>query len=64
MGNVSGRGKECMRIFCKKAQEQIRFKFMAELLVLWQVGILVGVAEMKVIFYSWEPACRLWAFVL
>ena len=37
-GRASVRGKKCVRIFCKKAQEQIRLKFIVELLVLWQLG--------------------------
>ena len=44
------RGKKCMRIFCRKAQEQIRLQFIVEILVLWQLGILVSLTE--VIFYS------------
>ena len=49
-----------MRIFCKKAQEQIRLKLITELLVLWQLGILVSVTETKLIFYSCEPGFCLW----
>ena len=49
------RGMECMSIFCKKAREQIRLKFIVELLVLWQLGILVSATEIKFIFYSCEP---------
>ena len=41
-----------MRIFCKKAQEQIRLQFIVELLVLWQLGVLLSVTEMKLIFHS------------
>ena len=57
------RGKECMRIFCKKAQVQIRLKFIVEILVLWQQGILVSVTEVKSIFYSCKPVFVLFCFV-
>lgn len=51
LGNASGRGKECVRSFCKRAPEQVRLKSAVELLPLWQLGILVNVTE---IIYSWE----------
>ena len=40
-----------MRIFRKKTQEQVRLKFRVELLVLWQLGILISVTEIKLIFF-------------
>ena len=52
IGSASGRGKECMRSFCKRAPEQVRLKFAVELLPLWQLGKLANVTE--IIFYSWE----------
>ena len=45
IGRASERRKKCTRIFCKKTQEQIRLKFTVELLVLWQLGILLSVTE-------------------
>ena len=43
-----------MRIFCRKAQEQIRLQFIVEILVLWQLGILLSVTEIKLIFRSFR----------
>ena len=43
------KGKKCLRIFCKKAQEQIRVKCIVELLVLWQLGIVVSATEIKLL---------------
>lgn len=57
LGNASGRGKECVRSFCKRAPEQVRLKSALELLPLWQLGILVNVTE--IIFYSWEDVVPL-----
>lgn len=48
-------GEKCMRIFCKKAQEQIWLKFTVELLVLWQLGILSSGPEVMLIFYFCDP---------
>ena len=48
IASASTRGKNCMRIFCRKAQEQIRIKCIVELLVLWQLDIVVGVNRGKV----------------
>lgn len=42
VGRASVRGEKHVRIFCRKAQEQIRLKCVVELLVLWQLGILVS----------------------
>ena len=39
------KGKECRRIFCKKTPDQIRLKFLVELLILWQLSILISVAD-------------------
>ena len=44
------RGKKCRRIFCKKAQEEIRLKSIVELFVLGQLGILISVTEITLIF--------------
>ena len=43
--------KESMRIFCKKALEEIRLKFIVELLILCQPSILACVTEIKVNFF-------------
>ena len=51
IGSVSMSRKKCMKIFCRKAQEQIRLKFIVEP-VSWQLSVLVSVAEIKLIFYS------------
>lgn len=50
MGSASVRGKKCRRIFCKKAQEEIRLKSIVELFVLGQLGILISVTEITLIF--------------
>lgn len=52
--------KECMWIFPKKAQEQIRLKFVVELLVLWQPGVLISVTDINLIFHSCDPGFCLW----
>ena len=43
--------KESMRIFCKKALEEIRLKFIVEFLILCQLSILACVTEIKVNFF-------------
>ncbi len=60
IASASTRGKKHMRIFCKKAQEQIRVKCTVELLVLGQLGIVVVSTEVKLIFYSREPRMCVW----
>ena len=45
------RGKKCMIIFCKITQKLIWLKFIVELLVFWQQGILLSVTEIKIIFF-------------
>ena len=55
--------KESMRIFCKKALEEIRLKFIVELLILCQPSILACVTEIKVnffFFHFWEPGFYFW----
>ena len=49
-----------MIIFCKKAPEQIRLKFIVEFLVLWQLSIFISVTEKEVSFYCCEPDFCLW----
>lgn len=52
IGSASVRGKKCMRLFCKKAQEEVSLKCIVEFFVLWQPGILISVTEIKLTFYS------------
>ena len=57
--------KESMRIFCRKALEEIRLKFIVEFLILCQLSILACITEIKVhffffFFYSWEPGFYSW----
>ena len=57
IGSASVRRKRCVIILRKKAQEQIRWKFIVELLVLWQRGILISITEIKLIFYPCKLSC-------
>ena len=48
-----------MIIFCKITQKLIRLKFIVELLVFWQQGILLSVTE--IFFFFFSPVS--WVFV-
>ena len=60
IGSASVRGKKCMRIFCEITRKLIRLKFIVELLVFWQQGVLLSITEIKLFFSSCQPGFCFW----